>query len=382
MDEALRAAEVQKVFDALDILLADAAERERSDWAANHGYAAALVAVVAKFKNNPVSLQSVATLNFEIDLLYREHFDVVQRAVVSTEGGPFPEPALKDRLRAIQDFLSHLDHDGIVEATGEFEVPLPPGQSIAPYQFMVTEKRISVIEQHNHPKDGSQAIAEAALRTLLRMAENIRQDLEHSNHPQILRDFIPLHESLVEDRGVIETGMNASMFETQVAARIDELSAGLHATLTEFARTTLNYVAQFDDWQRYVDNVAETKISGEDARTFSRLARAMADNLSTQAAVDLRAIEALKTAGEWGEKVDTPRGRAGVAKTVLNVVAGCYNFLIRAPLQEIASAAVKGSMILILNYALSHFGLMFNVPDGSWLYSAAEFIRQRLQELQ
>ncbi|MGN8150918.1 hypothetical protein ACTJK5_01455 [Agrobacterium sp. 22094] len=381
MDEAQRAAEIKKIFDALDELIVDAAEKERSDWEANHGYAVALASIVNKFKSTPVSSATVNALNFEIDYLFREHFDVVSEGIISTEGGPFPQGNLKDRLRAIQQHLSYLDQENIIFYLSDPEITLPPDQSIAPYQFKVTETEISLVEQINHPKDGSGPIAEAALRVLLRMAENIREDLGNSNHPQILRDFVPLHTSLVEGRAVIETGMNASMFETQVAARSDELSGGLHATLTEFARMALNYVAQFNDWQLYIDNVAQTRISEEDSKTFARIAKAMAENLSTQPAVDPRVIEALTTAGEWGEKINTPKGRVSVAKTVLNIVAGFYNFVVRTPLKEIASAVVKSSIIIVLNYAMSNWGLMFNVPDGSWLYQAAEFIRQRLQEL-
>jgi hypothetical protein len=380
MEETQRAAEVQKIFAALNGLMTDAAEREQLDWTANHGYASSLASIVSKFKSSPVTSQTVNELNFELDVLSREYIDVVERATIS-DGDATSSYSLKEGIRALQDHLSYLDQENIIFHVPDPETVLPPQQAIAPFQFKVTETQVSLIEQTNHPKDGSSEIAQAALRVLLRVADDIREDLANSNHPQVLRAFIPLQESLVEERGVIETGINATMFDAQVNARSDEISSGLHASLAEFARSTLNYCAQFQDWQLYVDNVTETRLSEEDSQRFTNIAKGMAESLASQPAVDPRVIEALRTAGEWGETIKTPQGRVGVAKTVLNVVAGCFNFVVRAPLKEIASSVVKEAIIIGLTYAITNWGLMFNVPDGSWLFQAADFIREMLKAL-
>jgi len=80
--------------------------------------------------------------------------------------------------------------------------------------------------------------------------------------------------------------------------------------------------------------------------------------------------------------MQAPRGRVAGARTVISIVTSFYRYLLKAPISEIATGVIKGSLVVALSYAMSNWGLMFNLPEGSWLYNAADFIRQRLVDLQ
>jgi len=253
-------------------------------------------------------------------------------------------------------------------------------QMLAPFQFTMVDERLVVQPQEAHPKSGSRAIAQAALTALAELAEDIKLELEDSNHPRLLRSFTRLLEAMERNGSVIEIGLHCSSFEGQVNAAAEEVSTTLNALLSSYADGVKSYASQFEDWQHFSANAMEDRYSREDAELFKNVARKLAADLENRQEVDELVSVALWQAADWNDRADTPRTRLGVGRTVLNVIAACFSELVVKPAYAVLGVGGTVVVVVVLHHALS-FGIeLSKTPEGAWLRPAMKVIEKKLSE--
>ncbi|MGN8169409.1 hypothetical protein [Agrobacterium sp. 22117] len=254
-------------------------------------------------------------------------------------------------------------------------------QVLAPFQFVVTDERLALQPQASHPKLESKAIAEAASTALGELAEDIALDLQNSNHPRLLRSFTRLVEAIKREASVIEIGLHCSSFEGQINAASEELSSSLQNLLSSYAESVKGYASQFVDWQRFSENAAEDRYSKEDAELFAKVARVLAADLENRQSVDESVPTALWQAADWNDRADTPRTRLGVSRTVLNVIAACFNELVKKPAQAVLTVGGTVVTVIVLYHVLTFGVALSKTPEGAWLQPAMKVIERKLGEL-
>lgn len=373
------ATDIRNLSRHLDDLMLEAATREKDDWAAMQGYSSSLTALVQRYKSVPVTQPSLVALNFELDSLLRDYHEITAQERFQIHEDESPGGTLREYIQNVQAAANYLESR--MEAIALDDVELPPEQTTAPFQFQITASIVTILDQTNHPKENSAGIAEAARSTLVEMSDDLLADLAKSNHPRILRAFEQLRGSIVERASVVETGMRGTAFQAQVTASSDEIADSLLILLTEFARGALNYAAQFEDWQRFSDNAAESTMFPDAVEGFVQVANNIADSLEGRPEVDERVVVALRSAVDWNEKAPSPRSRLSLARIVSNFAVTCYNVIVKNPAKILADMASTAVVIIVLDFALRRYGAFLHTADGMWLVPVADYIRRRLAEL-
>jgi len=254
-----------------------------------------------------------------------------------------------------------------------------PEQVLAPFQFEVSSNRLSVMPQPRTPKPQSTEIAASVLQVLIASAEDIDDDLNNSNvSNRLKRAFRRLTDSLSRNDDVIAIALLNDMFGDQVRAAEPELSDSLNALLTSFHKQVGSFAAQFEEWQRYIDNNAEVDFTPPTMIKIAAQARAMASALDGREYVDPKVPEALRTVAEWAEDTKTPRVRSGAAFSLLNIFAEVFGKLIQTAKDQSAELVIKTLATVLLAYALASAEVYTHTLQGSWLVPVLEYAQKLL----
>jgi len=254
-----------------------------------------------------------------------------------------------------------------------------PKQILAPFQFELSENRLSVIDQSRTPKDRSAQAVAAALRVLTALGEDIEDDLANSNvSHRVKRAFDRTYAALKDEDGIIVIALLNETFGSQLQAAEPELSDSLFALMKSFSNQVASFVAQFEEWQRYADNNAETQFSLSATATIAHNARAMATAFDSEKDVDPGVSDALRTAAEWVEDPNIPRARAGGSWTVLNVFAAVIGKLVETAKDKSAEIVLTSLVTTVLTHAISSAAIYGATPQGAWLLPAIDYVQKIL----
>lgn len=285
------------------------------------------------------------------------------------------------KIGAALELAGDLANDVFDENTTTKLEASQPHQTLAPYQFSIESERLTVLRQPPHPKAGAENIAASALGMLLLQAEDVAEELKNSNHRRLERAFSRLKNALGSAANPIEIGMLCATYEAQVTSTSDELSESLLALLMSFTNGVTNYVSQFQEWQQFLENAAETRLEKEDGVDLSHIANVLATELERRQDVEKGVPEALRQVAAWNEKIDTPRSRLSVGRTVLNVVTVCFNAAVKQPLQKAVEVAGIAVIVVVLQHAVSHVAVLSKTPEGEWLRPAVKLIETYIGKL-
>ncbi|MCW8059321.1 hypothetical protein [Agrobacterium tumefaciens] len=254
-------------------------------------------------------------------------------------------------------------------------------QAVAPFQFAITDDRLTLKTQTRIPKPRSETSVQSAFKALFAQAEDVWEDLKNSNHPRLLRSFKRLKNALGEGSGVVEIGMHCASFEGQVSAASEELSDSLLALLMTFSNGVMSYASQFEEWQIFSDNAAEEGFASEDADNFATIARVLATELELQQEVDEKVPQALRQAADWNDKAKSPRSRLSVGRTVLNIITVCFNELVTKPAKTLVGFGQAAIVAVVLHQAALSVAEISKTPEGAWLRPAVRVIERQLEGL-
>lgn len=255
-------------------------------------------------------------------------------------------------------------------------------QALAPFQFAISDDQLTLQPQPTHPKTGSDHIVAGAARALRAQAEDLADDLANSNHPRLFRAFNRLRDALNDGSNVVEIGMLCSTLDGQIRAASDELSETLLALLLSFDKSVMDFASQFEEWQQFSDNAAEASFEPQDGENYTKIARVLAVELERRQEVDSKVTEALLQVAEWNEKTDSPRSRLSLGRTVLNIIAVCFNELVKKPAQIALGVAGTAFVAVVLHQAALHAAEISRTPEGAWLRPAVRVIENHVGKLE
>lgn len=200
-----------------------------------------------------------------------------------------------------------------------------PGQKVAAYQFRVEDDRIEVYEASSLIAASDESLAAAARDVLIEQGRQVLDDLSQSNcSSRLLSSFERLQNRLLTHKNVVEVGMlNVSSSQITLASQ-DELSDTLFELLRAHTEGIYDYLAQFPDWQRFVQNSLSVKLGRhdlEDLISVTRTIKGLAQQNGT--AVDASVPLALDTVGETAAEMEKPDGRIilALARTLENFIS-------------------------------------------------------------
>ncbi len=287
---------------------------------------------------------------------------------------------LRTHFQTASAMAAALQHE-ITDGDDRTENTLARTQAVAPFQFAITDDRLTLQTQTRIPKPRSETSLQSAFKALFAQAEDVWEDLENSNHPRLLRSFRRLKDALGEGSGVVEIGMHCASFEGQVSAASEELSDSLLALLMTFSNGVMSYASQFEEWQIFSDNAAEAGFASEDADNFAMIARVLATELELRQEVDEKVPQALRQAADWNDKAKSPRSRLSVGRTVLNIITVCFNELVTKPAKTLVGFGQAAIVAIVLHQAALSVAEISKTPEGAWLRPAVRVIERQLEGL-
>jgi hypothetical protein len=251
---------------------------------------------------------------------------------------------------------------------------LIPDQKIAPFGFGFNQSRLVVLEEFSTNRAEIQDRVDSARDELIEQSLELMADVANSNSgPRLLRQLQSVHSRLDERKPVVQLGMATRSLVAVTQGKRDELPTDLFSLLLAHAQNVFSYLAQFPDWQDFVQQSLAANMSPNETETLISSARALADFFEHHADYATADVpQALRTTAAWTEDLEKPDGRMiyALGRTIENLLA-----LISRTVLEIAEEARKQAVKLIAKgvvgfIAASCAGLIYTMaglPGAEWI---------------
>jgi hypothetical protein len=158
-----------------------------------------------------------------------------------------------------------------------------PEQNIAPVYFSVRDNKIAVRPATSSVEPGDQQNVDGARRELIEVSARLLPDLIDSNFDRrVAVLFENLHKKLVEEGNAVAIGI-AHLPCTAAYAKIkDEMADILAIQVATYLQGVGMLVAQFPDWQRFVENANMVEISPREIEQIKAHAHGLVAKLEAQ----------------------------------------------------------------------------------------------------
>lgn len=251
---------------------------------------------------------------------------------------------------------------------------LIPDQKIAPFGFGFNQSRLVVLEEFSTYPAEIRDRVDSARDELIEQSLELIADVSNSNSgPRLLRQLQSVHSRLEERKPIVQLGMATRSLVAVTQGKRDELPTDLFSLLLAHAQNVFSYLAQFPDWQDFVQQSLAANTSPSETETLISSARALADFFERHtdyATADVP--QALRTTADWTENLDKPDGRMiyALGRTIENLLA-----LISRTVLEIAEEARKEAVKFIAKGVVSFIaascaGLIYTMaglPGAEWI---------------
>jgi hypothetical protein len=268
-----------------------------------------------------------------------------------------------------------------------------PNQRVAPAQFEISGSVLRVRAQSRSPKKDTELIAGLSLEALLQQGAEIQNLLEAGNvDRRLARKVGELNEALKSKENIIKLGLQNITCSSMAKALSKELPDAVSAQIEGFCTGLGMYIAQFEEWQTFVQNAVEASINEKDSEGL----RSFADTLLQEMSLYSEAVdpEVPQTIRFLTELLDDPRRASKRAvfafiRTIENLVIEAFGFVletISATAQKTTEkVAEKGSSYitraLIAIGLVSATGLLpvsAQVKGMEWIEAAYHAVRDQV----
>lgn len=254
---------------------------------------------------------------------------------------------------------------------------LIPDQKVAAFQFGFSQSRIVVLEEFANGPNETRAIIDAARDELLEQGLELIADIAHSNSgPRLLRRLQSVHARLDERKPVVQLGMATQSLAAAITGSKDELPTDLFSLLLAHVKNLYSYLAQFPDWQNFVQHSLMANLPPNDTEILISSAKAIADFLEANADYATADVsQALRTTATWTEGLENPDGRMifALGRTIENLLSLISRTIVEIG-EEARKEAVKAIAKNIVRFVqASCVGLVYTMaglPGAEWLVSA------------
>lgn len=256
-------------------------------------------------------------------------------------------------------------------------VPTPvPNQQIAPYQYDLVENQIVLVEQGVTPKLGSLAGAEAAFEIIQMQALDLISQYPSTNSRLFDLSLKRVVDELSGERSPIRLGLLAINLAARATAASDELSNTLVSAVSVLTAQIGLYVAQFEEWQSFLDAAAESNVTVADATAFVKVARELSAGLSDTNNVAVEVGESLDKIAELESQLTNPKVRLGIVRTIQNLIAAAFRDLSANVWSFGKTAAGYIIAATVLKYSVQ----LSSTFDSEWLEFIVRFLQHYINK--
>lgn len=267
-----------------------------------------------------------------------------------------------------------------------------PSQKIAPAQFGVENGKLVIVDQNSSAKDGAEGAIASSLESLLSQSEDVIDDLRKGNcDRRIVDHFDQMKNTLKCGGNVVRLGLENITAKAMAVAFSNELADGLMAQINGLSAGIAMYVAQFEEWQVFVQNAAEAAIAEGSERTLTAFLGDLQREFEKHSAVVDPEVPA--TVKYFSELINDPsraskRAIFAFMRTIENLISKSFEYVIEIlsktaskssdKISDSASSAiVRGLAAIGIVSALGVMPIANDVAGMEWIKSTYQiFIEQ------
>lgn len=293
---------------------------------------------------------------------------------------PFP-PRLKPNLGFI-DFVS---------------TQMPQQQGVAPLHFKFVDGRLALAHRRANPDLEDLANAEVARDKLLRDGNRLVSELRNSNcDPRLTETFSELATRLSTRQDIVALGITCMACQMMQETFADELPDAVNAMCTAQITGTAMYLAQFREWQRFVDQANALQLGDAQIRAIDSAAAAVVRELQAKPNTSYpevpEALDALRQILGRASPLFTKKAALAVWASLQNLVIKICghgkDFMVKVGKKtgdKLATATANAIVYGVLGVALVALMRMAPVSaaiEGSgWVKQGVEVLRKEIDEL-
>lgn len=271
-----------------------------------------------------------------------------------------------------------------------------PEQKLAPAQFEIRNGRLALMNVPSRPAAEDRDNILAARQELKSSGERILRELERSNCDKRLIETVQYVQGILSEEGnIIRLGLSNIGCGTMCSAFEAELPDAITSMLRAHTRGIELFVAQFPEWNRFVENAAQTELADSDIEDLHGAASKLIQSMQKQP--ELVEPEVPKTLLFLNKLIAQPgasskRAAFAVLRSIENLISKVFaysaDFVDKTALKTIdgastvaSKALIVGLLTLALSGAASISPVAGKIGEMQWLKTAVELVQKELETL-
>lgn len=194
---------------------------------------------------------------------------------------------------------------------------------------------------------------------------------------------------LESEQDIIQLGMMNISCEAVCKAFSDELPTAVSSLIHAHTVGINMYLAQFPDWQRFMENAASIEFTQEDAETLIGVAELLSAKL--RASPELAEIEVPKTFEFLRQMVTDPKGTSkrvvfALARTIENLIASVFRYgaeFIGGTAEHVSKVGQKVAAGMLIAMAIGASAqaapAISKLSDAQWVHEATKIMQSQLE---
>lgn len=308
------------------------------------------------------------------------YYDLADFLVMLVEGIP------PDKVIDVGDLqLSLVDDEEEQELIPDRLAHIVPAQKISPVRFTVLNGLLAIAHTPAEPVAEDRNGTLSARSSLIERGKEILEELRASNcDRRFLSELTALQGNLESSYDIVQLGIINLGCDDQRKAFEAELSTAIATKLRSHLTSISMYVAQFPEWQKFVENAAAVELNEEDVRRSQSIVHQLAsdfegrpDAIDPEVPRTLRMIsDAISDPAQAGKRLSF-----ALIRTVENLCISLIETVSKFSQETVIKSSKMGSFALattfsafILKYTGALTALSDGVPGMGWLKSALEIM--------
>ncbi|ULJ70626.1 hypothetical protein [Rhizobium gallicum] len=281
--------------------------------------------------------------------------------------------------------LSLVDDEEEQELIPDRLAHIVPAQKISPVRFTVLNGLLAIAHTPAEPVAEDRNGTLSARSSLIERGKEILEELRASNcDRRFLSELTALQGNLESSYDIVQLGIINLGCDDQRKAFEAELSTAIATKLRSHLTSISMYVAQFPEWQKFVENAAAVELNEEDVRRSQSIVHQLAsdfegrpDAIDPEVPRTLRMIsDAISDPAQAGKRLSF-----ALIRTVENLCISLIETVSKFSQETVIKSSKMGSFALattfsafILKYTGALTALSDGVPGMGWLKSALEIM--------
>ncbi|MBA9067184.1 hypothetical protein FHR71_000914 [Methylobacterium sp. RAS18] len=271
-----------------------------------------------------------------------------------------------------------------------------PAQKVGPVQLTVRDGKLAIASQSASPRQiDSQNVDRARADILERGAILIKELKSSNNDPRLIAEIERMNSKVQDSKNIIEIGVSNIGCGLMGSAFREEMSPAVSSMLSTYTLSVDMYVAQFPDWNRFVEQAALSQIEQEDIIQIREAAQSAVDRL--MARPDIVEAEVPETFKKLIRLIENPaqagkRAAFAVLRSIENLISKAVSYAgeladktVHKSIDKLSgtlSAALVAGLLTIAVDASTGVGpIAAKISELHWLKNAIEVVQEHLSKI-